>query len=318
MKKSRLYFAVLAAILGGGVITACLPRPSEQSIVRSLTGKDFSGKKYYFAWGHASPQDPQSMHNEVKYDVLHTHEIFTKEIGGSYAGTKLIESGQERTISAEFEKLKQQMTAQDMFVQYSSGHGFPEGLAVGGSYKEIAQRILSLPAKEIVVFTMACHSGGLVDTFNQMRSQWSDFESKDRTLYVLSSSTVEQTSKTGPGTDVDTIGPQGSAGSAFGHALWKGLIGDADGAYDGVKDGFIDLGEIDAFTKQRTRQIGGHDPVSTGTYNPALIMNVVPADRKALTYSDRGTTNATDAQLSTMIQAEDERANATPIFIPPY
>ncbi len=300
-------------------LTACIPPAGDESsssIVRSLTGKSFAGKKYYFAWGHASPNDPANMHNEVKYDVLHTHEIFTKEIGGSYAGTKLIKSGEENSVGSAFNQLKSQVTANDMFIQYSSGHGMPTGLAVGGSYQEIASRILSLPAKEIIIFTMACHSGGLVDTFNQMRSQWSGFAQQGRTLFVMSSSTVQQTSSTGPSTDNESVGPMGSAGSAFGHSLWKSLLGDADGAYDGIKDGFIDLGEIESYTKQRTKQLGGHDPVSTGSYNPGLIMNLVPKDRSSLTYTDRGTTNTSNADLQNMIKAEDIRGNQAPIWFP--
>jgi len=298
-------------------LSGCIPpTQDDSSIVRSLTGKNFTGKKYYFAWGHASPNDPQNMHNEVKYDVLHTHEIFTRDIGGSYAGTKLVKSGEENSIGSAFNQLKSQVTANDMYIQYSSGHGYPQGLAVGGSYQEIASRVLTLPAKEIIIFTMACHSGGLVDTFNRMRSQWSNFADQGRTLFVMASSTVQQTSRTGPGSDSESVGPMGSAGSAFGHALWKSLLGDADGAYDGVKDGFIDLGEIEAYTKQRTQQIGGHNPVTTGSYNPGLIMNQVPKDRSSLTYADRGTTNASTAELQGMIQKEDIRGNQTPIWFP--
>ncbi len=311
--KSIAIITICSVLLINGCIP---PTDNSGSVVRSLTGKNFSGKKYYFAWGHVSPTDPETMHNEVKYDVLHTHEIFTKDIGGSYAGTKLIKSGEENSIPSAFSQIKSQMTANDMFIQYSSGHGMPTGLAVGGSYQEIANRILSLPAKEIIVFMMACHSGGLVDTFNQMRSQWGGFAQQGRTLFVMSSSTVEQTSSTGPSTDTESIGPQGSAGSAFGHSLWKSLLGDADGSYDGIKDGFIDLGEIETYTKARTQQLGGHNPVTTGSYNPGLIMNQVPKDRSALTYIDRGTTNASTSELQGMIRAEDVRGNQTPIWVP--
>lgn len=305
-------------IFGGFVI--CLlagctsPAGDDLSSVRSLTGKGFTGNKYYFAWGHAGPGDPQNMHNEVKYDVLHTHEIFTKDLGGNYTGTKLIESGDENTIQPSFEALKAKITNKDMYVQYSSGHGAPTGLLIGGTYQEIASRVLQLQAKEIIILTMACHSGGLVDTFNQMKSQWSNFAENGRTLFVMSSSTVQQTSSTGPSSDAEAVGPQGSAGSAFGHSLWKSLIGDSDGAYDGVKDGFIDLGEIETYTKKRTAEIGGHNPVSTGSYNPGLIMNAVPTDRSALTYADRGTGNATDSQMTDMIQAEDLRGNQAPLW----
>src|SRR5688500_2689109 len=59
-------------------------------LTRSLTGDDYTGKKYYFGWGAAGFGDPQMMHNEVKYDVLHTHDIFTKDVGGNYIGTQMI------------------------------------------------------------------------------------------------------------------------------------------------------------------------------------------------------------------------------------
>jgi hypothetical protein len=71
-------------------------------------------------------------------------------------------------------------------------------------------------------------------------------------------------------------GPEGSAGSAYGHSLWKALIGYSDGYNDGVKDGFISIDEILNFTIWKTQQVGGHTPVYTGSYNPALIMNRVP------------------------------------------
>lgn len=278
----------------------------QASKVLSLTGSTFKGKKLYLGWGHAGQGDPENMHNEVKYDVLHTHEIFTKELGGTYTGTKLLANGSTEAIVSAFNQIKSQSTADDMFVQYSSGHGFQQGLQYGGNYTDIASRILSLPSKEIIVFTMACHSGGLVDTFNSMRSQWEGFAAQGRTLFVMSSSTVQQQSSTGPGAD-GMGGPSGSAGSAFGHALWKALMGEADGAFDGVKDGFLDLGEIEAYTKSKTKQVGGHDPTSTGSYNPGLVMNRVPTTADGLSFQDRGTGNWTTAQLQDEIKRTDDQ-----------
>src|SRR5690606_16016738 len=82
--------------------------------------------------------------------------------------------------------------------------------------------------------------------------------------------------------------PSGSAGSAFGHALWKALIGEADGYVDGVKDGFIDLSEDEASTTMRTRQIGGHDPVYYGVTYKNLLMNEVTSPQYiAEMYGDR-------------------------------
>src|SRR5690606_28337925 len=102
-------------------------------------------------------------------------------------------------------------------------------------------------------------------------------------------------SSTGPGRDEDEPnGPNGSAGSAFGHALWKALIGDADGYVDGVKDGYLDLNEIIKFTTDKTRRIGGHTPVHTGSFNPHLVMNKVPGEEflATLEHSSEGLSEA--------------------------
>jgi len=273
---------------------------------RSLTATSFTGKKYYLGWGAAGAGDPSMMHNEVKYDVLHTHDIFTKNVGGGYLGTQLIGTTVNGTaIRAEWAKLKGTMTSDDMLVQYSSGHGSPSGLGVGVSYNEIRDAVLALPGRELVVFIMACHSGGLVDGFDAKKAVWEKWAEQGRTLFVLASSKKSQTSSTGPGTDPDQPGaPNGSAGSAFGHALWKSLIGYADGYVDGVKDGYLSLGEIRDFSVWKTQKIGGHTPVHTGAYNANLVMNRVPP-KSFLDRLEGGTEGLSDEQVIRRIQELD-------------
>jgi hypothetical protein len=167
-----------------------------------------------------------------------------------------------------------------------------------------------MPAKEIVIFTMACFSGGIVDAFNQRKSQWQDWQSKGRTLYVLTSSASDVESQTGPGTDPsEPNGPDGSAGSAFGFALWKALSGEADGFVDGVKDGFISLDEITKYSIYRTQQVtdSQQTPVSTGVYNGNLLMTKVPsAAFIAQLEAEGGTQGLSDAQIMQRIRQLDE------------
>ncbi len=274
---------------------------------RSLTGPEYSGKKYYLGWGAAMMWDPDEMQNEVKYDVLHTENIFTKDVGGGYIGKDLIgySSATASNIKKEWNRLKGLMTANDMFVQYSSGHGSESGLAVGVSYDDIANNTLSYPAKELIVFTMACYSGNLVDSFNNQKSKWQNFASQGRTLMVMSSSASSEESSTGPGTDVDEGGgPDGSAGSAFGFALWKALIGYSDGSADGVKDGFISLGEIKTFVVQKTQEVGSHTPQITGVFNGSLIMNRVPP-HWLVEEMERSLGGLSDAEIMKRLQAMD-------------
>lgn len=295
-------FVLLCSLLA----SACGAEKPTISLTRSLTGDDFAGQKFYLGWGAAASGDPAMMHNEVKYDVLHTHNIFTDRVGGSYVGTKEIGSQVNRsTITGHWQRLGQAMTENDMFVQYSSGHGSPTGLAVGVSYDDIKNNALNLRAKEIVIFTMACYSGGLVESFNRDRARWENWASQGRTLLVMSSSTRSQTSSTGPGRDGDEPnGPSGSAGSAFGHALWKSLIGYSDGYLDGVKDGYIALDEIVEFSKAKTRQIGGHDPQITGAYTGNVIMNRVPP-RAFLESLEGHTEGLTDEQIMAQVAQLD-------------
>lgn len=276
---------------------------------RSLTGNDFHGIKYYLGWGRAGGDDPAKMHNEVKYDVKHTHEIFTKDVGGNYQGTQLIaQQASAQNIRNEWKKLKDQVTDQDMYLQYSSGHGNQTGLGVGVNYNEIRDAALSLKAKEVVIFIMACHSGGLVNAFNAKKAEWEKWKDQGRSLLVMASSTVAQKSSIGPGKDPkEPQGPSGSAGSAFGHALWKSLIGEADGYIDGVKDGFVSLGEIRDYATWKTKKVGGHSPVVTGAYHPEVIMNRIPSrEWVERMEAEGGTGGLSDGEVVCMVQDLDK------------
>lgn len=273
--KLRLTIAWLTLAM---FIASCgRPLQTTQSHVHSLTSSTYSGKKYYLGFGRVMRNDPPMMFNEAKYDILHTYEHFTKVAGGAYSGKTLIQDQASRTtVMREWAALQSQITANDMYVQYSSGHGFPSGLEVGVSYDDIVTHALSLKAREIVIMTMACYSGGLVEAFNRRKSEWQNWQSQGRTLVVVSSSSKSQTSSTGPGTDPAQPGPNGSAGSAFGYSLWKSLTGDADGFTDGIKDGYLSIQEILSYTTAKTKSVGGHTPQVTGVYSDALVMSRVP------------------------------------------
>lgn len=273
----------------------------------SLTDTAYTGKKFYLGWGAAMPGDDAVMHNVAKYDVLHTLGIFSTEFGGNYFSEKFTsyKDATAKNIRASWQAIKQQMTSDDMFLQYSAGHGSGSGLAVGLTYKDIRDYTLSLPAKEIVILTMACYSGALVDSFNQAKTQWQDWGKQGRSLLVMSSSTAREESGNGPSTDPsEPGGPAGSGGSAFGHAIWKALTGAADGFVDGTKDGFISLGEIRDYTRFRTQQIGGHTPQATGVFHPTVIMNRIPPPTLLALYPN-GSDGMSDAQIEEAVRELD-------------
>lgn len=266
-------FCVVAAL----AIISCGKDPATGRL-SSITEPGYTGTKHYFGWGEYLSG---FMGNETRYDVAHTHNLFTSVHGGDYRGRQLTgRPFDAEDIQREWDAIRDNFSSDDMYVQYSSGHGFSDGLAVGVSYDQMRDYALSLNARETIVFTMACYSGNLVDSFNEMRSSWQDYQAQGRNLFVMASSESDDTSSTGPGRDPDEPnGPNGSAGSAFGHALWKALIGYADRKGNGMQgngDGRISLQEIISYTVRKTQTIGGHTPVYTGSYDPALVIAKVP------------------------------------------
>ncbi len=286
----RLLFA--SAFISIALGSSGCGKISGPSLLKSITDPDYNGIKHYFGWGEYLTG---FMGNETKYDVQHTHSLFTSGLGGDYQGRKLTghEFNQE-DIHREWNTVRDTFKSDDMYVQYSSGHGSDDGLAVGVSYDEMRDYALSLNARETVIFTMACYSGNLVDSFKAKKNEWENHRAEGRTLFVMASSESDDTSSTGPGRDPDEPnGPNGSAGSAFGHALWKALIGYADRKGPGMTgnaDGKISLEEIINFTVKKTQQVGGHTPVHTGSYDPALVIAKVPSP----------------AQLEALLGATDE------------
>lgn len=265
---------------------------------RSLTPDDPFSKKYYLGIGRASNTDPMIMQNEVKYDVQHTHDIFTQKWGGNYIGKTLIGRNEatRNIILKSWQDIFKEMTFDDMYVQYSSSHGSEVGLHFQNDmvrYDEIRDNVLQMPAREIVVFIMACHSGALVNSFKNRETVWRNWNKRGKTLFVMASSHANSDSIGGPNVDPEEKAKStGSAGSAFGHALWKALIGHADGALDGVKDGFISLGELESYTIHKTQQVSSgsfqHTPVVTGSYSPSIIMNQVPPKEVAAMLEKKG------------------------------
>ena len=170
---------------------------STQNEVARLTDDQYPGKKYYVGFGDELSGE---MGNEVTYDIKHTHDIFTQQLGGwSIIGTTLLGNDVGASdLEQKWQQLKSQMTSDDMYVQYSSGHGSPTGLLFGVSYNEIAQNVLSLPARELIVFIMSCYSGTLTESFDAQKNVWQDFDQKNRTLMVLASSEPSEESETGP------------------------------------------------------------------------------------------------------------------------
>jgi hypothetical protein len=114
-------------------------------------------------------------------------------------------------------------------------------------WDEYTDLLLSIPAKNVVVLTMSCFSGGFVEYLNSppVRNRWKDrWQKEGRNLIVMTSQNGQLSS--------DPILKDKELVNPFTYAVAMALEGDADGfALDGgrpvpgqPKDGKISVGEM--------------------------------------------------------------------------
>lgn len=203
-----------------------------------------------------------------------------------------------RGIVSELESYRQRLGSQDVVVVYSHSHGLkgrggrPGGLPLDDfraerarptclDWREYSAQLLRLPAKTVVVLTMACHSGGLVDYLNSdesIRSLWQSRREQGRDFLVITSQNGHSLSNPRR-IDGRIINP-------FTHAVLKAFEGEADGYERGKAerrpDGRITLGELAAFIpdEARTHTAPGDknndpDPQLAGSFDPETVIAVL-------------------------------------------
>jgi hypothetical protein len=139
------------------------------------------------------------------------------------------------------------------------------------AWSEYADFILGIPAKNVIVFTMSCFSGGLVDLLNsqQIRPRWqSRRKSESRNFIVVTSQ--NSTLPSGP------VSRAGQVVNPFAEAVARAVEGLADGSSPSstsVRDGVVSAGELVSFVLNKTRlpgeapgPVNQSDPQSTGSY----------------------------------------------------
>lgn len=187
---------------------------------------------------------------------------------------------------------------QDTVVIYTHSHGCRNGfepsqplggiivdlpikqLPHGGTmlWDEYTDLLLRIPAKNVVVLTMSCFSGGFVEFLNSkdVRDRWKDRRVKEgRNFIVLTSQNNSLTS--------DPILKGSEVVNPFTYAVDKAFNGEADGFVlaggkptDEIQtDGKLSVGEMIDFilyttentTSERTRLKNTAKPKSTGSFN---------------------------------------------------
>ena len=187
---------------------------------------------------------------------------------------------------------------QDTVIIYTHSHGcrngFEESQPLGGMvvdlpikqlphggvmlWDEYTDLLLRIPAKNVIVLTMSCFSGGFVEFLNskEVQDRWKDRRVKEgRNLIVLTSQNDSLTSNPIFKGDV-VVNP-------FTYAVAKALEGEADGfvlvesqpTNEPHKDGKMSVGEMIDFilhttentTSDRTRLMNTAHPKSTGSFD---------------------------------------------------
>jgi hypothetical protein len=190
-------------------------------------------------------------------------------------------------------RLTETARPQDTVVIYTHSHGrkngFEDSQPLGGIvmdlpvrlpehggtllWDEYANLLLEIPAKNVVVLTMSCFSGGLVDHLNSqpVLDRWKERQQKDgRNLIVLTSQNGSLTS--------DPIVKDGELVNPFTYAVALALGGEADGftlAADKPvsgrpKDSKISVGEMIDFILYTTENTVSETARRTNTARPKV------------------------------------------------
>jgi len=211
--------------------------------------------------GAASSFQP-SIHARSLAEAVMTQEAFRRgEVEATVNGAVFHE---------QLRWLTENASSEYTVIIYTHTHGIESGKAApnhpGGivldpgrrgtlPWDDYAELVLAIPARNVVVLTMACYSGGLIDAFNQaeIRQRWQDRRQVEgRNLIVLTSQNRELMSP--------PIVKNRELINPFTYALAEALSGKADGftieegrpRVDGVADGSLTAGELIDFVLHTT------------------------------------------------------------------
>jgi hypothetical protein len=262
------------------------------------------GARVFFGFNRSKPDELPAM-QQRGYDAVQQVSARLEPAGFE---THLLQSpapGTEKpgpsvsceTVCERLQTWSRTMDTNGIIVIYSHTHGLKTGVNRAGglllgrsqpgnplvlSWPDYAEQLLNLPAKTVVVLTMACHSGALVDYLNtdeKAKSLWQTRKESGRNFLVITSQDAESLSNPRR-IDGEVINP-------FTYAVRKALEGKADGYRQGgacgQPDGRITLGELADFIPDETRkhtrsgdESNDPKPRITGSFDPETVIAELP------------------------------------------
>jgi len=240
----------------------------------------------FLAFTKASPDNPPKM---AAFGIDQTSKVadaVNRLSSPSYSLEVLLDpsSISLSVLKGRLEHYRSSLGGGDTFVMYSHTHGTDAGLMIDFApqsaagalgWNDLAGAILALPARNVVVFTMSCHSGHLADALSALASTWKGQRvSAGRNLIVLTSVSSDQVSgATNYSTDTNAIG------HPFTYAVRTALAGQADGFLDGVRNGTIEMDELVQYVLKTTKEKSTDqlaEPRLAGEYDPKAVFAPVP------------------------------------------
>ena len=304
-----------------------------------------TGRKVLFTFGKAAPDDSPTKKQLMRDSVAAVVRAYTSIAGESFTvhqsvDATVVSSAWVRAKLASFKTLG----SQDTFVFYAHTHGtdakmmagpLPNGSPDPGiSWSELTTALLAIPAKNVVVYMMSCHSGRLVEQFNAVRTQWSGRRANGRNLIVLSAVN---------GAEVAGASPHAGIGNPFTYAVAAAtrsfVYRTPDRPYDGA-DGYnldpqtwdanlrysakVSFGELGFYVRDITQWAADHaayyagspvkHPLETGSFNPKGVFIAQPG---IVLQPSRGAlpatlTSAVQSKLASLVDSSGQREGTAP------
>ncbi|MBF0407130.1 MAG: beta-lactamase family protein [Candidatus Riflebacteria bacterium] len=222
-------------------------------------------------------------------------------------------------IKSELAGYSGMLAGSDTMIIYSHSHGVLKGLLLYPdvyTWEDFASDILNLPAKNVIVLPMSCHSGALVNLLktDPYNSRWKNRKSQGRNFLVVTPVSADQIS--GPAL-ID-----GKKQNSFSYAVTKALSGEADTSADG-KTTFKEFAEYIIAVSREKSQTPKFEPQIAGSYddnqillplNSAAQTDVSSSDNTVVQATDTGTiSDAADKYLRPLVDQTGK--NGTPALV---
>lgn len=197
-----------------------------------------------------------SIRPNMLIEKMQEKEMTTQE----YLNNNQVEVINKKIMLDKFSQYQASLTAEDSFIVYSHTHGrkssddLQGGIIIGMkreviTWEEYAEVLLNLPAKNIIVFTMACFSGGLIDYLNrpEVRERWVNRNRAGRSFMVISSTNADLLSM--------PVRIDGGPLNPLTYSVANAFLGSADGYAGDIADDKLSYEEIAHYVLDNTEGI---------------------------------------------------------------